>query len=79
MATAPHHPDARRALRGAALALAVAGALFHSAAPAPAYGWPVAPLDRRHPVRGFLGEPRVLGEARSLHRDHGRERTVVSR
>jgi hypothetical protein len=32
-----------------------------TAAPAarPAYGWPVKPFDRQHPVRGFFGDPRI--------------------
>ena len=25
----------------------------------PAYGWPVKPFDRQHPVRGFFGDPRI--------------------
>ena len=25
-----------------------------------AYGWPVAPFDRQHPVRGVLGDPRTI-------------------
>ena len=23
------------------------------------YGWPVAPFDQQHPVRGFFGDPRI--------------------
>jgi murein DD-endopeptidase MepM/ murein hydrolase activator NlpD len=26
---------------------------------APAYGWPVKPFHRQHPVRGFFGDPRI--------------------
>ena len=26
---------------------------------APAYGWPVKPFDRQHPVRGYFGDPRI--------------------
>ncbi len=59
----------RRALALAALAAcAVATSLLHpDTAPAgttharvaPAYGWPVKPFDRQHPVRGFFGDPRI--------------------
>jgi hypothetical protein len=66
MATAPHHLNAGRALRAAALVLALAGALLRSDAAA-AYDWPVKPFDRQHPVRGFFGDPRVLHESHSLH------------
>lgn len=31
----------------------------HLPATAPAYGWPVKPFDRQHPVRGFLDDPRI--------------------
>ena len=30
-----------------------------SAGRAPAYGWPVKPFHRQHPVRGYFGDPRV--------------------
>jgi hypothetical protein len=37
----------------------------------PAYGWPVKPFDRQHPVRGFFGDPRVgghpMGSSRQFH------------
>ncbi len=26
-----------------------------------AYGWPVKPFDRQHPIRGFFGDPRTIG------------------
>lgn len=31
------------------------------ARPAPAYGWPVKPFRRQHPVRGYFGDPRIGG------------------
>jgi hypothetical protein len=31
----------------------------HAPAVAPAYGWPLKPFDRQHPVRGFLNDPRI--------------------
>ena len=44
-------------------ATTVAAALVAFAAVAPsvasAYGWPVEPFDRQHPVRGFFGDPRI--------------------
>jgi hypothetical protein len=51
---------------GAALVLALAAALVcTSASPAArtastAYGWPVKPFDRPHPVRGGFGDPRTV-------------------
>jgi hypothetical protein len=60
---------ARRALALAALAACAvatsmslpdtASAGFRHAGVAPAYGWPVKPFDRQHPVRGFFGDPRI--------------------
>ncbi len=35
------------------------GASTATAAAAPAYGWPVKPFDRAHPVRGNFGDPRI--------------------
>jgi murein DD-endopeptidase MepM/ murein hydrolase activator NlpD len=34
-----------------------------------AYGWPVKPFDRQHPVRGYFGDPRIGngGASRSFH------------
>jgi hypothetical protein len=34
---------------------------------APSYGWPVKPFDRQHPVRGWFGDPRILGKSHSFH------------
>ena len=34
---------------------------------APAYGWPVKPFHRQHPVRGAFGDPRILGKSHSFH------------
>ena len=35
----------------------------------PAYGWPVKPFHRQHPVRGYFGDPRIGngGTSHSLH------------
>lgn len=33
--------------------------LGHLPAVAPAYGWPLKPFDRQHPVRAFLDDPRI--------------------
>ena len=33
----------------------------------PAYGWPVKPFDRQHPVRAFFGDPRIGGRSHSFH------------
>jgi hypothetical protein len=32
-----------------------------------AYGWPVKPFFRQHPVRGGFGDPRIGGSSRSFH------------
>ena len=60
---------ARRTLALAVLALwaAATSLSLPDAAPAharrsgvaPAYGWPVKPFDRQHPVRGYFGDPRI--------------------
>ena len=41
------------------LSIATAPAAAASAPVAPAYGWPVKPFHRQHPVRGFFGDPRI--------------------
>ncbi len=33
----------------------------------PAYGWPVKPFHRQHPVRGSFGDPRIGGRSHSFH------------
>jgi len=33
----------------------------------PAYGWPVKPFHRQHPVRGGFGDPRIGGRSHSFH------------
>ena len=33
----------------------------------PAYGWPVKPFHRQHPVRAFFGDPRIGGRSHSFH------------
>lgn len=38
-----------------------------SAARQPAYGWPVKPFYRQHPVRGAFGDPRIGGNSHSFH------------
>jgi hypothetical protein len=63
MATNRLHLSARRTLVAAVFATAV---LVH-AGPAAAYGWPVKPFDRQHPVRGFFGDPRIHRHDRALH------------
>jgi hypothetical protein len=40
-------------------ALAAVQTLGHLPASRPAYGWPVKPFDRQHPVRAFLNDPRI--------------------
>lgn len=64
------------ALTGSFLALASAGLLWDSAAQAisagtgcsGAYGWPVKPFDRQHPIRGNFGDPRTVFEGRRSQR-----------
>jgi hypothetical protein len=41
------------------LSTVTAPAAAASAPVAPAYGWPVKPFHRQHPVRGFFGDPRI--------------------
>jgi hypothetical protein len=61
--TAPiAHLNMRRAATAAAL---LVGLMFPASASA--YGWPVAPFDRQHPVRGFFGDPRIGPHSRALH------------
>ncbi|HUG64550.1 MAG TPA: peptidoglycan DD-metalloendopeptidase family protein [Gaiellaceae bacterium] len=40
-----------------------------TSAPRPAYGWPVKPFRRQHPIRGFFGDPRIAnhGQSRQFH------------
>lgn len=33
----------------------------------PAYGWPVKPFHRQHPIRGSFGDPRIGGHSHSFH------------
>jgi hypothetical protein len=32
-----------------------------------AYGWPLKPFDRPHPVRGYFNDPRISGRSRAFH------------
>src|SRR5918998_5601169 len=48
---------ARRRL--AALVVLFASAALFSPSTAAAYGWPLKPFDKQHPVRGFFGDPRI--------------------
>lgn len=32
-----------------------------------AYGWPLEPFDRPHPVRGYFNDPRIKGSSRAFH------------
>jgi hypothetical protein len=64
----------RRAARAIAAGLAVAATLLiqitpepATAAAKPAYGWPVKPFHRQHPVRGFFGDPRIGMTPKGMH------------
>ena len=63
----------RRAIAvvAAAAALIQLGALVMpataGASTASAYGWPVKPFDRQHPVRGFFGDPRIGMTPKGMH------------
>ena len=66
MATNRHHLNPRGWLFAALFVLAALAA----PSTASAYGWPVKPFDRQHPVRGFFGDPRIgagHGHGRSFH------------
>ena len=57
---APHitrAPPPRRPLVVLALSWRLPAA---AAADSGAYGWPVKPFDRQHPVRGYFGDPRTV-------------------
>src|SRR5262249_21499258 len=56
---------ARRLTVGAAAV--AAGVLAVCVQRANAYGWPIAPFDLQHPIRGYFGDPRIDGPARSFH------------
>jgi len=52
--------------------LATLAAALATPGPALSYGWPVEPFHRQHPVRAYLGDPRIGadghgGQSRSLH------------
>ena len=51
-------------LTGVGASASVAGT---STALRPAYGWPVKPFFRQHPVRGSFGDPRIGGSSHSFH------------
>ena len=44
-----------------------AGALFAAGDALAAYGWPVKPFDRQHPIRGNLNDPRQTGISLAFH------------
>jgi hypothetical protein len=62
MATTRHHLNLRRAVLGL-----VAAALLLPAPAAASYNWPLKPFAQQHPVRGFFGDPRILGESHAIH------------
>jgi len=73
-----HHRDRAGIARAIAAGLAASAALVCStlAAPdqaaaassvRPAYGWPVEPFHRQHPVRGFFGDPRIGMTPKGMH------------
>lgn len=47
--------------------MVAAAGLALSAPRALAYGWPVAPFDVQHPIRGYFGDPRIDRRARGFH------------
>ena len=65
MATAEHHLNPSAAVRRVLLVLAAVAAALIAPSYARAYGWPVKPFDRQHPVRGFFGDPRIAAHGRS--------------
>ncbi len=79
MTTGLHTPRTARllfqlALGSLALVAALCATHLATAAPAAAatrtttaYGWPVKPFHRQHPIRGAFGDPRILGSERSFH------------
>ena len=79
MATSHARPRDRARSRRAIAAVAAAAALLQLGAlvmpatagagtgTAPAYGWPVKPFDRQHPVRGFFGDPRIGMTPKGMH------------
>ena len=38
-----------------------------ASSPGPAYGWPIKPFHRQHPVRGFFGDPRIGMTPKGMH------------
>src|SRR4051794_4247082 len=58
---APHAPSRTFSVRNTHI-------LGSLPAVAPAYGWPVKPFDRQHPVRAFLDDPRIgANGAKAFH------------
>ena len=75
MATTLEVPT-HRAARAIAAGIAVAATFLvptitpeaaTAAAATPAYGWPVKPFHRQHPIRGSFGDPRIGGRSHSFH------------
>ena len=54
------HPPSQAEAATRVQATAPAAPAAHSA-----YGWPIKPFDRQHPVRGFFGDPRISNHGRS--------------
>ena len=76
MTTSRSSARAGRARCAVVLAAALAATVFipHASAGSfggGAYGWPLKPFDRQHPVRGFFGDPRIgetpHGESHTFH------------
>ena len=65
MATFTARLNVRRAALAAAALAAASLSVLVLPDPAGAYGWPVKPFDRQHPVRGFFGDPRIDGGSHS--------------
>lgn len=68
MATNTAQLNSGRAVRRLLLVLLITTGALGVPAGAEAYGWPVKPFDRQHPVRGFFGDPRIGGHGhRQFH------------
>src|SRR5215510_2869208 len=45
----------------------VSQAASSSTTTSPAYGWPIKPFHRQHPVSGFFGDPRIGMTPKGMH------------